>query len=469
MPSDRPDPLLTLRGRVMHAPRRDAPDLHDDAVLVVDAEGSIAALHARGSPGHEAAWRQAASAGTLLTLSPAQVLLPGLVDLHVHAPQWPQAGRALDLPLGDWLLGHTFPPESRYSDLEMAREVYDDLVATLLANGTTTAVYFTTIHEAASLLLAEICVWRGQRAFVGRVAMDHPGQCPAYYRDRSAQEGIDATRRHIHAVRALPGNGRARVRPIVTPRFIPSCTDALLEGLGRLAAECDCPVQTHCSESDWAHGFVLDRMGGSDAASLDRFGLLRRGSILAHGNFIGDGDVDRIARHGVGIAHCPISNAFFADAVFPLRRFLDRGVRVGLGTDISGGYSPQLLDNARQAMIASRLLESGTDPARPASGRGAGAAARIDHREAFWLATAGGGEALDLPIGQFRPGYRFDAILIDTGLAGSNIRLWPHDTGDDILQKLICNATRADIAKVWVEGILRSPVPGAVQPPRHPD
>ena len=445
---------LTIQGRVMHATRVDAMELHGDAVLVVDADGVIEALHAADAAGHRAALEQAAAMGTLLSLAPAQILLPGLVDLHVHAPQWPQAGRALHLPLAEWLLDCTFPLESRYSDLEYARPVYADLVATLLANGTTTAVYFATIHEKASLALAEICLERGQRAFVGRVAMDHPGQCPDYYRDLSAREGIEATRRFIGDVRALPGNGRSLVRPIVTPRFIPSCTDELLEGLGRLAAEYDCPVQTHCSESDWAHGFVLGRMGMSDTASLDRFGLLRRGSILAHGNFIGDDDIERIRDHGAAIAHCPISNAFFAGAIFPLRKLMDRGVHVGLGTDISGGYSPQLLDNARQAMIASRMLESGVDPARPLSERSLGMPAQIDFREAFWLATGGGGEALDLPVGQFRPGYRFDAILIDTSLPGSNIRLWPGDTSEDILQKLVCNATRADISKVWVEGRL---------------
>ena len=449
MPNAATSPLLTLQGRVM-----DAQALHDDAILVIDACGVIEALHVAASPGYEAARDRAAEAGTLLSLTPAQILLPGLVDLHVHAPQWPQAGRALHLPLMEWLLDCTFPLESRYADMEVARPVYEDLVGTLLANGTTTAVYFATIHENASLALAEICLERGQRAFVGRVAMDDPGQCPDYYRDPSAQAGIDATRRFVAGVRALPGNDRSLVRPIVTPRFIPSCTDALLEGLGRLAAECDCPVQTHCSESDWAHGFVQDRMGMSDTASLDRFGLLRRGSILAHGNFIGDADIDLIRERGAAIAHCPISNAFFAGAVFPLRRFLERGVHVGLGTDISGGYSPQIMDNARQAMIASRMLESGVDPARPASGRSAGTKARIDFREAFRLATAGGGEALDLPIGLFRPGYRFDAILIDTKQPGSNVRLWPDDTSDDILQKLVCNLTRADISKVWVEGQL---------------
>ena len=445
---------LTIRGRIMHTPRRDAAELHDDAVLVTDAAGTISALYAHDTPERGAVLRRAEQGGTLLALRPGQILLPGLVDLHVHAPQWPQAGRALELPLARWLRDCTFPLESRCADLEYACTVYDDLVGCLLANGSTTAVYFATIHEPASLALAATCLRRGQRAYVGRVAMDDPAQCPEHYRDPGAQAGIEATRRFIGGVRALTGNARALVRPMVTPRFIPSCTDALLHGLGRLAAECDCAVQTHCSESDWAHAFVRARTGRSDAASLDGFGLLRPGSILAHGNFIDDDDMDRIAGRGAAVAHCPISNAHFAGAVFPLRRALDRGVHVGLGTDISGGYSPSILDNARQAMIAARMLESGTDPARPPIARGAGEATRIDCREAFWLATAGGGEALDLPIGRFGPGYAFDAILVDGARPSSNIRLRPEDAPDDVLQKIVCHATRADIAKVWVAGRL---------------
>ena len=438
---------MTIRGRIMHALAPDALDLHDDAVLVVDGQGAIQALHPAGSAQHGAALRDAGSRGALLSLRPGQILVPGLVDLHVHAPQWPQAGSAMHLPLEAWLRERTFPLESRYADLAYAERVYDDLVACLLANGTTTAVYFATIHEPASEALARICLRRGQRACVGRVAMDDPAQCPDSYRDRSAAVAVEATRRFIGAVRALPGNDRGLVRPMVTPRFIPSCTDALLRGLGDLAASCDCAVQTHCSESEWEHRFVLDRTGRSDSASLDGFGLLRRGSVLAHGTFIDDADMALIGERGAAIAHCPISNAFFSEAIFPLRRCLDRGVHVGLGTDISGGSSPQLLDNARQAMIVSRLLESAT-------GKATGVAARIDFRTAFWLATAGGGQALDLPVGQFRPGYRFDAILVDAGRSGSNLRLWPQDTLEDTLEKIVSGAGRAELSKVWVEGRL---------------
>src|SRR5690606_18411352 len=155
--------------------------------------------------------------------------------------------------------------------------------------------------------------------------------------DASPEAAIAGTFEVIDHIRSHAGNRDGRVKPVVTPRFIPSCTDAALEGLGALARECGCHVQTHCSESDWEHGYVLARHGMTDATSLDRFGLLRDGSVLAHGNFLTADDMDLLAARRAAVAHCPVSNAYFAGAVFPLRSALEKGVRVGLGTDISGG------------------------------------------------------------------------------------------------------------------------------------
>jgi guanine deaminase len=310
-------------------------------------------------------------------------------------------------------------------------------------------MYFGTIHLEATQILARICLEKEQRALIGRVAMDDPAQCPAYYRDPSAEFAVAETRAFIAYVEAMPGNGRGLIRPVITPRFIPSCSDALLEQLGALAATSGCHVQTHCSESDWEHRFVLDRFGISDTAALEKFGLLSRRTILAHGNLLGDDDLDTIAAHGAGIAHCPLSNVYFSDAVFPLRRVLDRGVHVGLGSDIAGGSSPSILDNARHAVLASRLLESGVDPAlaRPLRRR---PDSRIDALTAFWLATVGGGIALELNVGLFRPGYQFDAMLIDTAAPASNLRIAPSDTPEQILQKILYESGRSNIRDVWV-------------------
>lgn len=443
-----------FHGTAFHTPRCGVLEVLEGVLISVGADGRIVEIVRREDPRHDALRSEAARAGRLTEFPAGQYLLPGLVDLHVHAPQWPQLGKALDVPLEVWLQKYTFPLEARFADSEFARAVYDDLVASLLANGTTTALYFATIHMEASLVLAEICRDRGQRALIGKVAMDDPDQCPEYYRDRDAATSIAETRDFIARLREMCPGEAALVQPVITPRFIPSCTDALLEGLGRLAAETNCRVQTHCSESDWECAFVRERFGRSDTEVLEDFGLLRRSTVLAHSNFVSDSDLKRIGAAGAAIAHCPLSNAYFARAVFPLRAALERRVHVGLGTDVSGGHSPSILDSCRHTLSAARMLEGGVNPELSPESRGvAGCAVTV--AEAFWLATAGGGEALDLPVGRFAPGQKFDAIVIDADAPGSNLRFWPGlDDSADMFDKIVLNATRANIARTYVDGRL---------------
>ncbi len=424
-----------FRADILQSPERGRIERICDALVSVDGNGMITCV---------ARYDATQTQDDIIDLLGQGVLIPGLVDLHIHAPQFPQLGTALDVPLEDWLLRYTFPLEARYADLEFATEVYGALVARLLAGGTTTAVYFATIHGPASLRLAEICVELGQRALVGRVAMDHPDGCPDDYRDKDAQAAIKDTADFIDAVRAIPNN--TLVEPAITPRFIPACSDAALKGLGKLAAETGAPVQTHCSESDWEHQFVLDRCGMSDARALDGFGLLTRRTVLAHAGFIDDDGMDLIRERGAGIAHCPLSNTYFANAAFPLRRALEKSVRVGLGTDISGGPSAFLLDNARAAVATSRMLETGTDPSTQQDIRGV-ADSSVDFRDAFWLATLGGADVLDLPVGLLAPRRQFDAVLVD--LPDINLVSL---SNEDLLQAIVMRASPADLRATWVAG-----------------
>jgi guanine deaminase len=436
-------------GTALHTPVRGELEVLRHALIVVGSDGAIKAIHRDGTPLAEQAAQRYAAAGALVTLGSDQYLLPGLVDLHIHAPQWPQLGKALDLPLEEWLQAYTFPLESRYSNIEFARTVYESLVDGLLANGTTTATYFGTLHLPSTQILADICLKRSQRALIGRVAMDEPSQCPDFYRDPSAMVAEAETRAFIAYVNSMPGNQAGLIKPVVTPRFIPSCSDDLLKRLGALARETGCHVQTHCAESDWENDHVLKRCGKSDAAALDSFGLLSRRTILAHGNFMSDDDIALVRARGSGIAHCPLSNIYFSDAVFPLRKVLQQDVHVGLGSDIAGGASPSILDNARHAVIASRRLESGVDPALARSERRC-PDSRIDAVTAFWVATAGGGIALDLPVGMFKEGYQFDALVIDGRSGESNLRLSPDAAPEEILQKIVYLAGRTNIRDVWV-------------------
>ena len=436
-----------VRAALFQTPERDRLE-HRTVVVEVDAAGLIAQVH----DAHTAAAADAiANAATVVSVPDGSVLLPGLVDLHVHAPQWPQLGTGLDLPLEQWLFEHTFPLEARYADAAFATSVWDSLVPTLLAHGTTTAVYYATVHEAATTALGEACVRHGQRAFVGRVAMDHPEGTPEWYRDVSASAAVDASQRSIESITNLFGNA-GLVRPIITPRFIPACSDALLAGLGELAAATGELVQTHCSESDWEHAYVLDRFGVTDSVRLAQFGLARDHSVLAHCGHVTAADLGVLSSIGAGVAHCPLSNSYFGDAVFPTRKALDGGVRVGLGTDIAGGSGVGLLGQAAMAVTVSRMLEDGVDAAVARAKRGV-AGSRIDAVEAFWLATCGGADVLGIAVGLIEPGRQFDAIVVDTARSGSGLRYWPEvDSAERLFEKIVRLAGAADITDVWVAG-----------------
>ncbi len=443
---------MFVMGTLFHTPRLGEVETIADALISIDHNGQISAIQHPGTTRYEDSVQAATESGQLFKLSESQYLLPGLVDLHIHAPQWPQIGTALHLPLYDWLQQCTFPLEARYHDLDFARQNYESLVDNLLANGTTTATYYGTIHLDATSLLAEICLARGQRAVVGKVAMDNKDECPEFYRDESTTVGLDNTRALIEHIRNLPGNDDGRVLPAVTPRFIPGCTDEMLAGLGSITDEYNCHVQTHCSESDWEHDYVIARHGVNDTQSLDRFRLLTDKTVLAHSNLVNSDDMLTIKSRRSGIAHCPLSNAYFSNAVFPARRALDLGLKIGLGTDISGGPNPSILHNCQASVTSSRLLEEGVDPTVPASQRGT-PNSRINYLEAFWMATVGGAKVLGLDVGQFAEGFYFDAIVVDTDVADTNLQACNDPkSSDNILQKIIYNAERQNITNVWVQG-----------------
>ena len=381
-----------------------------------------------------------------------KILLPGFIDLHIHAPQWPQAGLALDDELSYWLNNFTFPLESKYQDLDYAREVYSDLVKTLLANGTTSAMYFGTIHNEATLELAKICASYGQRGFVGKVVMDDKTMNPNFYRDNSTKEAIENTEKFIIDVQTLAKDVFQGVYPVITPRFVPSCTDNALLELGKLAKKYNCYIQSHCSESDWEHNFVIDRFGKRDSEVLDQFGLLTDKSIMAHGNFIDSDDADIFKKKKSSVCHCPISNSYFANAVFPVNQLKKQGLNICLGTDISGGFSPSLYDNIKHTVMASRMLNDGVDNKLSADNRGTNNA-RVSVFEAFYLATTGGGEALKLPLGIFKEGYICDFQVIDINSPNNKLpNFLDNEEDKHLLQKILYLSTSENIREVWVQG-----------------
>ena len=418
-----------------------------NSLVCIDDEGTIARIVLAEDNDYQVIVNDARQQGTLVTLSDDQVLLPGFIDLHVHAPQWPNAGLALDRPLYEWLEEYTFPLEAKFKDAKYAHLVYDNLVETLLANGTTTALYFGSVDNTGNLELVKSCLTHHQRGFVGKVVMDNPEQTPAYYRDESATAALNETENFIHEVANLNENQTIPVTPVITPRFLPSCTDDVLAGLGKLASKYDLPIQSHCSESDWENGYALATHGKRDATVLDEFGLLTDKSVMAHGTLLNGEDIQRFKDRGVGIAHCPISNVYFGNAVLPAKKLLSENVKVGMGTDISGGYDPSVYQNIRQAIMSSRLLNDGVDNEITPDLRGKHDAA-ITAKNAFYMATVGGAKSLNLATGQIKEGY-----IADLQIVHAKYPTFGQQVPEDTFEKLMYQTTVSEIDHVMTQGV----------------
>ncbi|HAT54454.1 MAG TPA: guanine deaminase [Lactobacillus sp.] len=405
-----------------------------DSAVCIDHTGMIQQILSKTDPNFSKIIQTAKTEDRLTFLNTNEVLLPGFIDLHIHAPQWPQTGTGLDLPLKEWLNDYTFPLEAKYANHTFAKKVYSDLVSSLLAHGTTTAVYFGTMHVSANIELARQCLNFGQRAFIGQVAMDNPFETPDYYRDSSTSSSLSATMTFIQKLTELTGPSSRLVKPIITPRFVPSCTDDLLEGLGKLAHRFDLPIQTHCSESIWEHNYAISRFHKHDTAVLDHFGLLTDKAILAHGTQLDETDLQQISNAHAAIAHCPISNIYFGDGIFTAARAHRYQIDVGLGTDIAGGFSPSLYRNIQQSIMSSRQLPNQSEN-------------HLTTANAFYLATYGGAKSLGLKTGLIKPGYWADFQIVC--LPDHNDR---PASDNNQLERLLYATTANDIKSVYVAG-----------------
>ncbi|WP_353505357.1 guanine deaminase [Vibrio sp. SCSIO 43135] len=439
-----------ILGHVFHAPVKGEFEHLVNACIEFDELGKISQVVTPDQHDYQSIVQKHQEQNTLTTLSDSQYLFPGLVDLHTHAPQWPQSGKGLDLPLFDWLNQYTFPLESKYKDADFRERFYPELVDTLIAHGTTTAMYFATIDNAASEYLAKVCKQKGQRALIGKVSMDEKSMCPDYYVEQSTEIALSDAEAFIQNIIAIDDKS-GLVHPVVTPRFVPTCSTDLLAGLGKLVQHYQCHVQTHASESDWARDFSQEKYQKTDVEIYHETQLLTRRTVLAHSIFLSECDKQTIKEVGAGIAHCPLSNMYFADATFPLREAIDQDLHVGLGSDLSGGPIPSIFHACLDAVSHSRVREAGTNT-HLMQNRGE-PNTRVSFVEAFWMATHGGGLTLDLPIGVFKPGYLLDAIVVDTNAKHSQVRVYSDlDSPRDILEKIIVHTTEPAISSVWVNG-----------------
>ncbi|EGZ07750.1 hypothetical protein PHYSODRAFT_340799 [Phytophthora sojae] len=431
-----------VRGCVVHAPQRGSVELFEDAFLSIDREsGRITCFHSQ-TQAEDLLLLSSCAPSDVLQLSPRQFLMPGFVDTHVHAPQFVFMGTATDEPLMRWLDKYTFPVEQSFEDESFASRWYARLLDRMLREGITTAQYFATIHVQATKILADLAETRGQRALIGLVSMDR--NAPDSYVSPSLDQCLEDAEEFVKYALAKRNE---LVRPVVTPRFVPTCSLQLLKGLGALAAKYDVHVQSHIAEALDEEAFVESlHPGRRDTELFEEAGLLTEKSCMAHAVHLKEKELEVMRRTGTSIACCPLSNFFFANGLLDVRKVLNKDVDVGLGTDIAGGYSPSMLRAIQTCVLGVKALEmrDGTSGAPPQP---------FDFKDAFWLATMGGAKALRLEndTGSFAVGKCFDAILVDVD-RGSNLVVSDRDTPMDVFQKAIHNGDDRNFAKVFVKG-----------------
>lgn len=328
-----------------------------------------------------------------------KLVMPGMSDLHVHAPQYAYRGLGMDLELLEWLDTITFPVEAEYQDLDFARKAYRVFVDDMKKSSTTRAVAFATIHVPATELLMDMFEESGLKCYVGKVNMDRNSKD---YLCETAEESLAATEAWIESTKDRYRN----VKPIITPRFIPSCSDELMRGLSELQKKTKIPVQSHVSENLGEIAWVKELCPWSDGYpdAYDKFGMFGGDcpTIMAHCVHLRDDEVELIADRGVFVAHCPQSNENIRSGIAPVRQLLSAGAKVGLASDVAGGAHLSLFRQITDAIQCSKLRWRILDDSREA----------LSLDEAFFLATKGGGEFFG-KVGSFEAGYECDVVVVD--------------------------------------------------------
>ena len=326
-----------------------------------------------------------------------RLLIPAMNDMHVHAPQVHNQGVAMDMELLPWLQNYTFPEESKYADVHYAERMYRRFLHTQWLFGTMRSVVFATVHTESTRVLMKLYQEAGMGALVGKVAMNR--NCPD-----ALCEDVEAAVEGNERLIAEFNQSDALVRPIITPRFVPSCTPELLKACGELANKYQMPVQSHLSENTSEIAWVqdLEKESTCYGDAYNRYGLFgQTPTIMAHCVWTEGEELELMKRQGVMVAHCPTSNLNIASGLAPVRTFLDEGLRIGLGSDISGGHDLNMFRMMVYAIQVSKMHY------------------QHDHNksfltlpEVFWIATKSAGSFFG-KVGSFELGYDFDALVIN--------------------------------------------------------
>ena len=387
---------FVIKGNICQTKNPGAPDLHEAAFAVCVNGVSMGVFDALPN---EYASLPLYDFGDAL-------IFPGMVDLHVHAPQYAFRGMCMDLELMDWLNRYTFPEEEKYEDLAYAEKAYGIFVDALKKGATTRGCIFATRHRYATELLMELMEESGLVSYVGKVNMDR--EASEALTEESADISAYTTFGWINATKDKFKN----TKPILTPRFIPCCTDKLMEELREIQMAYGIPVQSHLSESKGEIDCVKflrpdNPFYGDSYNAYDLFGKnddinTDVKTVMAHCVWSTDEEVELMRKNGVFVAHCPASNMNLTSGIAPIRKSLDLGLHIGLGSDVAGGHSDSIFRAITDAIQVSkmyfRMVDENYKP--------------LVFSEAFYLATKGGG-AFFGKVGSFEKGYEFDAVVMD--------------------------------------------------------
>ena len=425
-------PPFTLRARLLSPlPEADYLWLHD-GVIEVDDAGRIRSVRAAADVPR--------AAETAIDLRPL-VVMPGLVDTHVHLPQIPAAGLGAGMDLLSWLERHVFSLERAF-DPATADELAPQVYRAMAAAGTTTISAYAAIWPDSTEACFRAAEEHGIRATIGNVLMDR-----VTYDDRTPPGEIleNAIRASGELCEKWHGAADGRLRYAFTPRFAVSCTADMLRESASLAEHYGATWQTHLSEDAREMATVAEHFPeATDYLDVyDRAGGLGRKALFAHSIHLSDREVARMVETDSAVAHCPVSNMFIRSGVMPIGRYLDEGLRIGLGTDVAGAPELSVITQMRLGFFQHNSKAAVTGDERPAP----------DPLEWIRLGTLGGAAALGLDdvIGSLEPGKEADLIAVDPDLGRPPGAPVCRDV-DEIASRLIFRERPGMVRAAWVRG-----------------
>lgn len=413
-----------LKGHICYAKNQKELAIHENSYLVCEDGSSVGIF--QEIPELYKEWK--------LYDYTDKIIIPGLVDLHMHAPQYAFRGLGMDLELIDWLNQHAFLEEMKYKELSYAKRAYEIVAEDLKKSATTRACIFATMHTEATLWLMERLAQSGIGAYVGKVNMDR--NSPDFLCESSWEQSVEDTKNWMEQ-----SKGFGRIKPILTPRFIPSCSDPLLRQLAVLQKQYKLPLQSHLSENTKEIAWVKELCpeAGSYGEAYENRGLFGENGpvVMAHCVHSGEDEIQLMKKNGVFIAHCPQSNMNLASGIAPVRKFLDMGLKVGLGSDIAAGASISIFRAMTDAIQCSKIRWKLQDPTcKP-----------LQMEEVFYMGTKGGG-AFFGKVGSLEAGYELDAIVLEDSM-------WKHPqplTVRERLERLLYLSENGNIIAKFVSG-----------------